>query len=348
MDLKDFTQSVVDWRKVIRRNTYRTYFVMLSFILIYCLIGLLVDLYLVTAQHPDADLADILAALVTFKIFPIATSILFFIALLAILITIAMHNKLMLLGTQYHEITPETARNTQEIQLYNVVEEMKISAGLKFMPKVFLIDANYMNAFATGFSEKSAMVAITSGLISQLNRAELQAVMAHELSHIRNLDIKVTLMAAVLANLSLIVIDLLFRNMIFGDANRNRERNNLYLFIYLMRLIIPFLTVLLVLYLSRSREYLADAGCVELMRDNQPLAQALLKIHRDHMKNQEQYTYQYNQTPNESVRREAYIFDPSQAGISNFQSFSDLFSTHPSIENRLKALGFQLKNNELY
>ena len=87
------------------------------------------------------------------------------------------------------------------------------------MPKVYVIDADYMNAFASGYSEKSAMVAITQGLISKLNRAELQAVMAHELSHIRHMDIKLTLMAAVLSNITLIVIDLLFRSVIFGQGS---------------------------------------------------------------------------------------------------------------------------------
>src|SRR5262249_30775372 len=95
------------------------------------------------------------------------------------------------------------------------------------------------------------------------------------------------------------------------------------------------------LYLSRTREYMADAGCVELMRDNQPLASALLKIQTDHTQNVDRYSALYDNTPHESIRREAYIFDPKLAGINIMQSLSDLFSTHPSIEKRLAALGFK-------
>lgn len=348
MNLKDLEQHTADWRKIIRLNTRRTYFVIGSFILIYAALGFLIDLYIYSNKYPHTHLSDIASALLHLQLFPIATCILAGIAIIAIWVTFALHDRLMLLGTEYHEITPENAQSTQELQLYNVVEEMKVSAGLKFMPKVYIIEADYMNAFASGYSEKSAMVAITSGLASKLNRAELQAVMAHELSHIRHLDIKLTLMAAVLANITLIVIDLLFRITLFSGDREDRENNGgrgLFLIIMILRFVLPLITILLVLYLSRTREYMADAGSVELMRDNQPLARALLKIYNDHTENLDRYQAEYSQTPHESIRREAYIFDPKLAGISNFQSLSDLFSTHPSIQRRLAALGFKSKNN---
>lgn len=344
-DLKDFHQTTSDWRKILRLNTHRTYFVLVSFVLIYAALGLLVDVYMNAQLYPQASLGKIFNALIYFQLFPKATLLLAAIAIVAILVTFAWHDRLMLLGTEYHEITPTTARNTQELQLYNVIEEMKIASGLSFMPRVYIIDADYMNAFASGYSEKSSMVAITRGLMTKLNRAELQAVMAHELSHIRHLDIKLTLMAAVLSNITLIVIDLLFRSVLYGNS-RSRERggrNNLFLIIMALRILLPVITILLIFYLSRTREYMADAGCVELMRDNQPLATALLKIYNDHISNVDKYAAQYQSTPHESVRREAYIFDPAQAGISNMQSLSDLFSTHPSIKKRLEALGFQPK-----
>jgi heat shock protein HtpX len=346
MNLKDYERASADWRKIIRTNTHRTYFVITSFILIYTGIGLLVDIYFNSHKYPTASLATISRALADFEIFPTATLLLFIVAIVAIAITFLWHDRLMLLGTEYHEITPQTARTTQETQLYNVIEEMKISAGLHFMPKVYIIEANYMNAFASGYSEKSAMVAITRGLISKLNRAELQAVMAHELSHIRHLDIKLTLMAAVLANITLIVIDILFRGMIFtggGEERNNKSRGGIFAIVMIIRFVLPLVTVLLILYLSRTREYMADAGSVELMRDNHPLASALLKINNDHTDNAEQYAYDYQSTPHESVRKDAYIFDPTQAGICSMQSLTDVFATHPSIKNRLAALGFKSK-----
>ena len=89
---------------------------------------------------------------------------------------------------------------------------------------------------------------------------------------------------------------------------------------------------------------MADAGCVELTRDNEPLARALLKIRGDHQQNKEAYSADYQQTAHENVRRAAYIFDPIQAGVEPVKSFADSFSSHPTIAKRLEALGFKNKN----
>jgi heat shock protein HtpX len=256
-----------------------------------------------------------------------------------------MRGCLRLLGTNYREITPEAA-SLQEKQLYNTVEEMKVAAGLHYMPRVFLIEADYMNAFASGYSEKSAMIAITKGLLEKLDRAELQAVMAHELSHIRHLDIKLTLMASVLSNLMLMLIDILFYGVLFSRDRRRDEggTNWLVTVIIILRYVLPLITVLLMLFLSRTREYMADAGSAELTRDNEPLARALLKIKNDYDIHQEHYATEYQSTPHEAVRRESYIFDPVTAGFSAKSALSDTFSTHPSVEKRLAALGFKVKN----
>jgi len=344
--LNQFAASTADWRKTLRQNNRRTYFVISLFFLIYCGLGLLVDMYLASSTYRDASLSQLFTALVTLKIFPIATTIMFIIAAISLFVSYILYDKLMLMGTEYHEITPETAQNIAEKQLYNVVEEMKIAAGLRYMPKVFIIEADYMNAFASGYSEKSAMVAITRGLMEKLNRDELQAVMAHELSHIRHLDIKLTLTASLLANMTIMVLDMLFYNVIFSSRrdDENRSRNSLGIIIIILRYTLPIVSVLLLLYLSRTRELMADAGSVELMRSNQPLASALLKIQDDHVQNRDQYNDAYHQTPHENVRREAYIYDPLQAGIESVTSVSDLFSTHPSLDVRLAALGFKKKN----
>lgn len=339
-----YLAAAADWRGLIRRNTRRSRWVVGCFILIYISIGLLIDVLLASSHYPNASAAELLKALLTLQLFPIATLITTLIALISLWVTYALHDKLMLLGTNAREITPETAQTTQESQLYNVVEEMKVAAGLQFMPKVYLIEADHMNAFASGYSEKSAMVAITRGLINKLDRSELQAVMAHELSHIRHMDIKLTLMASVLSNITLILVDLLFYKVLFSvRAEESRSRNQLMFVILLLRWILPLATVLLILYLSRTREYMADAGCVELTRDNQPLARALLKIEEDYHANAEAYSVQLQQTAHESIRRQAYVFDPQQAGIAGSAALSDLFSTHPSLKKRLTALGIKLR-----
>lgn len=340
MALTDYQSSVGNWREQLRRNERKTRAVVAVFILIYLGVGLIADMAILHSTYPQLSLERCFIALVSLKAVPYATLIMGGIAVVSLLITYAMYDRIMLLGTEYREITPETSQNMQERQLYNVVEEMKVAAGLQFMPKVYLIEANYMNAFASGFSEKSAMVAITRGLIEKLDRAELQAVMAHELSHIRHHDIKLNLMVAVLSNIILIVIDILFYSMVYKRDGK-REDNRLFLVIMVLRFVLPILTVLLTLFLSRTREYMADAGSVELMRDNEPMGRALLKISEDHQQNAEQYTQEYGQTPHEQIRQASYLFDPS--GIDPVKSFNNAFSTHPAIEQRLRALGFTRK-----
>lgn len=343
--LDNFNITSADWRRQLSLNNRRTIFVIGLFFLIYFALGVLVDMFIYAEHYPQATLTEIFNALVTLQLFPLVTLIMLGIAAISLLVTFSFHDQLMLLGTEYYEITPETARNVAEKQLYNIIQELQIAAGLRYMPKVYVIEADYMNAFASGFSERSAMVAITRGLMEKLTRSELQAVMAHEISHIRHLDIKLTLMASVLANLMVMVLDIFFYNAMFSrrHSSEGNSRNSLAAIIMLLRYLLPIINVLLLLYLSRTREYMADAGCVELLRDNQPLAKALLKIHDDHLANEAAYTQQYQHTPHENVRREAYIFNPSEAGISSISALSDVFSTHPNIKDRLAALGFKSK-----
>jgi len=342
-----YISTSADWRRTLRQNGRRTYVVITLFFLIYFGIGMLVDLYMSASFYPAASISQLFYALITLRIFPLATVSMLGIAAVSLLVCYAFYDKLMLLGTEYHEITPETAKNVSEKQLYHTVEEMKIAAGLRYMPRVFIIDADYMNAFASGYSERSAMVAITRGLMEKLNRDELQAVMAHELSHIRHMDIKLTLTASLLANLSIMALDILFYNAIFSSRrNNDKSKNALAVVIMILRYLLPVISILLLLYLSRRRELMADAGCVELMRNNQPLATALIKISDDHTQHRDKYNKAYAQTPHENVRREAYIFDPTQAGIASITSISDAFSTHPSLEMRLAALGYQKRERE--
>jgi heat shock protein HtpX len=114
--------------------------------------------------------------------------------------------------------------------------------------------------------------------------------------------------------------------------------------IIILRYVLPIISALLLLYLSRTRELMADAGSVELMRTNRSLASALIKISDDHTQHRNEYDAAYQKTPHENVRREAYIFDPAMAGIKSIRSMSDLFSTHPSLQTRLQALGFKQKS----
>lgn len=339
MSLADYHVTAADWREQLKKNERKTKQVIALYIFIYVAVGLVADVFVLQSMYPHSTIEQCIQALLTFRAIPYATLLMAGFAMVSLMITYALYDQIMLLGTEYHEITPETARSLQEKQLYNVVEEMKVAAGLQYMPKVYIIEANYMNAFASGYSERSAMVAITRGLMEKLDRAEMQAVMAHELSHIRHHDIKLNLMVAVLSNILLIVIDVLFYSALYKRDNKGDNR--LLMVIMVLRYVLPIVTVLLTLFLSRTREYMADSGCVELMRDNEPMARALLKISQDHLENAQEYEQEYSQTPHEEVRQASYLFDPS--AINPVKSLSSAFSTHPSVEERLKALGFNRK-----
>lgn len=345
--LNSYEQKNVNWRGTLRHNTRQTYVVIAVYFLIYLSLGLLCDIYVYANFYPDAQPSQLFFALLSGELFPKITLICVGVACVSIWIGFFFYDRIMLSGTEYRHITADNAENLNEKQLLNIVEELRVAAGLNYTPKVYIMSAPYMNAFASGYSEKSAMIAVTEGLLQKLNRDELAAVVAHELSHIRHLDIKLTLTASVLSNIILIVIDLLFYNMIWGDNRRRNQndnnsgnRNQLFWIIILLRYLMPLITVLLTLFLSRKREYMADAGSVELLRDSKPLASALIKISQDSQEHAEQYTAIYQGTANESVRRASYIFDPTQAGIKPVASLSDIFSTHPSLEKRLAALGF--------
>lgn len=345
MPLADYEQRLSNWRQSIRRNRQKSRMVIVAFFIIYLLVGFCVDVFAAAEMYRVP--VDVAAnALLSLKIAPLATLIMFGVAGVSLLVTYAAHDKIMLMGTDSREITRQNAQNITESQLFNIVEELKIAAGLRYMPRVFIIDADYMNAFASGYSEKSAMVAITRGLLYKLNRAELTAVMAHEISHVRHLDIKLTLMVGVLSNILLIIIDLVFRFAIYGrNRSRNDNGNRLVAIILILRFVLPVITLLLTLFLSRTREYMADAGCVQLMRENEPLANALLKIHHDHVEHTEEYRHAYGDTPHEDVRRAAYLYDPVKAGLEPVKAISSLFSTHPPLAKRLAAIGFRKKSS---
>jgi heat shock protein HtpX len=338
----------VNWRDVIRKNTRKTYFVIATFLVVFFLLGIFVDTFyryntLANAYynlyHIKPPISQVFFALATFKLVPYATIVISAATVLWIFITFKMYDKIMLSGSEYKEITSDN-QDPLARKVYNVVEEMKLAAGMKYMPKVFLIEANYMNAFASGYSEKSSMVAITDKLANALNRDELQAVMAHELTHIRNQDIKLNLFTMVLSNMMLIIMDFLFYSVLFsGNSSSNNRNNNAQVFfiaILILRYVLQAFTIFMMLFLSRTREYMADAGAVELMRTNAPMANALMKISNDAKTPESQQGYKDNK--NENLRRASYIFDPFSAGLTG-GDMSDMFSTHPSIEKRLASMG---------
>lgn len=207
-------------------------------------------------------------------------------------------------------------------QLYNVIEEMKIASGLP-MPKVYIIESPAPNAFATGRDPENSAVAVTTGLISKLNREELQGVIAHEMSHIRHLDIRYATLAVALVGATALIADGFLRG--FGRGRTGMGNLPLLIIAMLFALLAPLSARLLQMAISRQREFLADAGAVELTRNPEGLASALEKIATD-------------PEPLEGANRATaplYIINPLK---SFSMKSSALFSTHPPTEARISAL----------
>lgn len=219
-------------------------------------------------------------------------------------------------------------------RLYNIVEEMKIASGLPRVPDVYIIDDPALNAFATGRDPNKASVAITSGLLQKLNRDELQGVIAHEISHIKNRDVLLMSMASILLGTIVILAWYGSRAMIFGGAGRSRRSSSsgggqgqiivLVLALVLM-ILAPIFAQLIYYAISRKREYLADASAALYTRYPEGLASALEKLGAStgQLKSANQAT------------APMYIINPFR---KKGMAATDLSSTHPPISERIRIL----------
>jgi len=220
-------------------------------------------------------------------------------------------------------------KRTDDPELYRSVENLSIAAGLP-TPKIYLIDDTAPNAFATGRNPKNAVIAITTGLRQKLSKAELEGVMAHELSHIGNYDIRLSTIIVVLVGVVALLSDWMLRAHIFG-GKRDRENNQIIMIVGIVLAILsPIAATLIQLAVSRKREYLADASAALLTRYPEGLAGALRKISDDH---------EPLEVANKATAH-LYIVSPlkdhKKDGVGKF---AGLFQTHPPIEERIKRLG---------
>jgi heat shock protein HtpX len=236
-------------------------------------------------------------------------------------------DKMVLAASRAREISHDDAP-----VLFNVVEEMAIAAGLP-MPKVYIIDDSAPNAFATGRDPEHASVAVTSGLLEKLNRDELQGVIAHEMSHVANFDIRYSMLVGILVGTTVLISDFFLRGLWFGGGGRGRGDGGGYIQLIMIVIAIvfailaPLFARLLQLSISRQREYLADASAVRLTRNPKGLADALQKISGDR---------EVLEAANRATAH-LYIVNP----VKGFEKRAKgLFSTHPPIEERIQILRF--------
>ena len=208
-------------------------------------------------------------------------------------------------------------------RLYNIVENLSITTGLP-MPKVYIVDDKAPNAFATGRDPQHASVAATTGLIDIMNDKELTAVMAHEMSHVKNYDIRVSMMVFGLVCVIGLISDIAFRMMFYGNRRRDNEGSPVgYVLILIAAVLSPIVAAVAQMAVSRQREYLADASAVNITRYPEGMIDALKKLqsHSQPMKSQ-------------NIAAEAmWINNPLKKGF-----FSNLLSSHPPIEKRIERL----------
>ena len=223
-------------------------------------------------------------------------------------------------------------------QLFNVVEEMKIAAGLPAMPKIYIINDKAPNAFATGRNPKSASVAVTAGLLARLNRDELQGVIAHEISHILHRDILFVTLAGIMLGSIVLLSQVFLRGMFYSSMGSRRRYSGggkgggqaqliMLIVAILAAIVAPIMAYLLYFALSRRREYLADAGAARLTRYPEGLASALEKIANDPAPQLASVN---------KVTAPMYIVNPFKKAKQ--MKLSDLTSTHPPISERIKIL----------
>ena len=225
------------------------------------------------------------------------------------------------------------ATKEEDLKLVNILDALMVTAGLPKKPDLYVVDDNQPNAFATGRNPEHAIICVTTGLLEKLNYYELEGVIAHEMSHIKNYDILLSAVVSVFVGFIVMLSDMFSRILFWGgtkDRDSDSKANGILMLLGLIFLILsPIFGTLMQLALSRKREFLADSTAVEFTRNPDGLISALQKLEDD---------------PNElqtanSATANMYIISPfKKNGEKGKKKTSSLWSTHPSTEDRIEAL----------
>jgi len=284
------------------RNVFRTWMLMGAFFVLVILVGWAISWYL--GQPGILWIAVIFALAMNISAYWFS-------------------DKIALTSTGAKEADP-----VQFLELHRILENLAITAGLP-KPRLYIIEDNAPNAFAAGRDPKHAVVAVTTGLLAQLDRSELEGVLAHELSHVGNRDILVMTVAVVLAGLITVVVDMFLRVSLFGGGgNRDRGGNAVLAIVAILAIILaPIAAQLIQMAISRKREFLADASGALLTRYPDGLASALQKISS------------YQAPMRKASHATAHLFISNPFGTHEAGKFiAKIFSTHPPVTERIAAL----------
>ena len=225
------------------------------------------------------------------------------------------------------------ATKEEDQKLVNILDALMVTAGLPNKPRLYVVDDNQPNAFATGRNPQNAVICVTTGLLEKLDYYELEGVIAHEMSHIKNYDIRLSCVVSVMVGFIVMLSDIFSRALFWGgldDRDSDNKGNGILMIIGLIFLILsPIFGSLMQLALSRKREFLADSTAVQLTRNPDGLISALQKLDAD--PNQ-------LETAN-SATANMYIVNPFKKNTKEGKKkTSSIWSTHPSIEDRIEAL----------
>jgi heat shock protein HtpX len=217
---------------------------------------------------------------------------------------------------------------TENKRVYNLVENLCISQGMK-MPKVYVIEDDSLNAFASGINEKSFSVTFSRGIINKLSDEELEGVIAHELTHIKNRDVRLLIISIIFVGIFSFIAEMAFRSLRFtgGGGDRKKGAGAIILIAIVVTAICYFISMLLSFGISRSREYLADAGAADMTKKPYALASALQKIKDD----------PFIEAVESRDVAQLFINSP-QPSVHKSISWDNIFATHPPIEKRIELL----------
>lgn len=241
------------------------------------------------------------------------------------LIAYFAHGKMIALATG-----AKTLERKSNMRVYNLVENLCMSVGMT-MPKVQIIDSMALNAYASGLKEKDYTVTLTRGIIESLNDDELEGVIAHELMHIRNKDVRLLVVSIIFVGIFAFVVQIAFRSFLYGGlggGRNNRDSGKLMILILVVSAVAYLFSLLFKFSLSRKREYMADSGAAEMTRKPWALASALKKIAPNH----------HVETKSEEVQQLFIENTPKDTSANLFGNIGGLFTTHPPIEKRIQFL----------
>lgn len=298
----------------IRRNNTKSILLLFAFPLL-ILLGIVFIITYLSGWDWDKSVEPIIQV----------TPIVFVVVGIWFVISYFFHNQMIQRATHAKPL-----ERKDNIRVYNLTENLCMSVGMP-MPKLFIIETEALNAFASGINQKSHSVTLTRGIIDKLDDKELEGVIAHELMHIRNNDVRLLIVTIVFVGILGVILDLLLRGLFHGLGRRRGGKDNggaIIILVLVVTVVIYFFSMIFKFALSRSREYMADAGAVSMTKDAHALASALRKISGNSK----------IETKNDEVK-ELFIDNGTDEKSKGFMgSIGAIFSTHPPIEKRIEFL----------